>query len=261
MRKIKYYFILVLFFASTFSFAAIGHLKITLTKKPTRYSFPTQNQVAAARALLGLKAEIPGGAGVFKDIVQSSFAYGDQTQNEFVFIGSGGNDFSGVYLYKNGVIEKIADTETNIPKGTAYFEQFLETSYDIVQGATAFIGAGVFGQKGIYFFDGKTLSKIVDQQDLVPQREGKFLDFSDISLFRQMLVFRGADGQGSPGIYLYSTEGIYKIADVSDKVEGKDIDDLHVEPNSFGYNQLILRVDFKDGSTEDYLVTVNYVPY
>lgn len=258
MKKIKF---LVLFFVLPFCFAATGHLEVTLTKKPARGFFAAQNQTNAASALVGQNTKIPGDTDVFVQIDHPSFAYGDQTQNELAFIGRGKNNLPGVYLFKNGNITKIADTQTDIPKGTAYFDQLMDTSYDAASGSVAFIGTGVFGQKGIYFFDGKALSKMVDQQDLIPLQEGKFFDFSDINLFRQMLVFRGTNEQGKSGIYLYSNAGIYKIVDISDKIEGNIIDDLHVEPNSFGYNQLTIRVDFDGGLTQDYLVMVNYVPY
>lgn len=263
MMKIRKFFVAIgLFFIILVSYASVGHLEVTLVQKKVDSFSQNNNQAAIAKALLGYSTKIPDDdKDVFTDVLQVSFAYGDDGQNSFAFVGQGKNNQSGVYLFQDGSIEKIANTKTEIPKGTAYFEQFIETNYDADSGQVVFIGTGAFGQKGVYFFDGKKVSKMVDQQDLNPLSNHKFVDFSDINLSDQALVFRGIDDQNLMGIYLYTADGIYKIMDVNDKIEGNSINDVHIIPDSFGYNQLTVHVDFNTAPAQNYLVTLKYVPY
>lgn len=260
MKLVKKICIFLLLAFPLFCFAAAGRLVVTVNQ--SKQNFPAnQNQSAIVQTLVGSEAKIPDGAGVFTKIDQPSFAYGDSSQNSFAFLGYGDNNQNGVYLYQNNDIKKIADTKTDIPAGTAFFEQFDEPSYDATSDGVAFIGSGLLGQKGIYFFDGKTLSKMVDQQDLVPKGSVKFADFSDIDLSGQNLVFRGTDESGLLGIYLYTNTGIYKVIDTQDKIDGRAIIDLHIIANSFGYNQLTIRFGFDTGSTEVYLVKLKFALY
>lgn len=260
MKSLRKVYIFLLLTFPFFCFAAVGHLAITVNKLDQTLPV-NQAQTAIAQALVGLETKIPEGSGVFTKIDQPSFAYGDSAQNSFAFLGYGNNNQNGIYLFQNNNIKKIADTKTDIPAGTAFFEQFDEPSFDVDLGGVAFIGSGFLGQKGIYFFDGKTLSKMADQQDLVPEGSGKFTDFSDIDLSGQNLVFRGTDENELVGIYLYTKTGVYKIADAKDKIEKHGISDLHIIPNSFGADQLTVQVDFSDNSSSLYLMKLKFVPY
>jgi hypothetical protein len=90
---------------------------------------------------------IPGGSGNF-----TSFGVCEGFDGSTVaFIGFGSDDQAGIYAYRNGALEVVADTNTALPGGEGSFIGFSPfNSAAVSNGRIAFHGAGDDEQGGLY---------------------------------------------------------------------------------------------------------------
>lgn len=251
------------FFLSLSAFAAVGHLSIDLKRKTAAMFSMDPDATAIAETLVGLPHGVSNDKGIVVDIVDVSFAYGDDSAETLAFIGADKEGKKGIYFFDDNkdVVRKIADHNTQIPRGAAFFEDFSEVAYDADKNEVAFIGTGLLGQEGVYIFDGKKIIKAADQLTPIPGGTGKFIDFSDVNLFHDNIIFRGSGANNQTGLYLHSDVGIFKIMNTFDRIAGDKITDIHVAPDSFNQNQAVIRINFDTGFSKVYLVALRYVPY
>ncbi len=137
---------------------------------------------------------IPGGTGKFYRFRIPSL---DGQNMAFVGGGSGAGPFGspqGIYIYINGSLKVVADTNTPIPGGKGKFTQFGSVSFNGKN--VAFQGFGSGGQEGIYTNITGSLSKVIALNDSLDGKTVSFINFSPKGLSNNQIVFRA--GLGSP---------------------------------------------------------------
>ena len=118
------------------------------------------------------------------------------------------------------VLSKVVDyNNTPIPDGSGSFTA-LPGSPVISGKNVAFYGEGSSEQKGIYLFNGTTLSKVADLNTPIPGGSGNFthLDINPV-ISDGKVAFWGV-GSGQQGIYLFNGTNLSSVADLNTPVPG-----------------------------------------
>jgi hypothetical protein len=161
-----------------------------------------------------LNTAIPGGVGNFIGFGHNpSLSSGNVA---FWGMGSGGRQgiFQGIYLYSEGSLNVVADTDTPIPGATGNFNSFISLYAD--GGSVAFEGwDGANSEpRGIYLHDGNTIHVVADVNTPVPRGSGTFVGLRLASADDGDVVFHGF-WPGGRGIYLYDGSMIHAVADTN----------------------------------------------
>jgi len=197
---------------------------------------------------------IPGGTGNFTGLIGP---YVDGT--DVVFKGQGSAFQEGVYLDDGTALTVLVDTTTAIPGGSGNFVAFF-SGPAIDNGLVAFNGLGASNQRGIFFTDGSTISKVANQDTSVPGGSGTFNSFSDPAIFDGAVAFNGLDGNFDSGIYIDLGGGLEKIINESDTLEGKILTNLNLGNKGLGDGELVFHASFSDGTQGIYLANYTVVP-
>ncbi len=160
-------------------------------------------------------------------------------------------------------LEKIADKNSKIPQGLGYFTTFSHLSFDKNQ--VAFIGGGILGSKGVYISaaQGKRqLIKIADLKMIPPQADSQYAHFDEVVLHNGLVVFHAETKDKMKGLFLYTPQyGLFKLLSTRDRVDNKEIADVHIGRDGFSGRNLGLLVKFTDGARAVYVATVSVSPY
>jgi hypothetical protein len=143
---------------------------------------------------------VPGGSGNFVDFFSPVIS-----GNNVAF--SGGDPLAryGVYFFNGTVLSKVADHDTAIPSGSGNFDNI---GKPVISGNNvAFPAGGPPYQAGIYFFNGTTLSKVVDRNTPLPGARN-FYAFKGMDISGSNIAFLAWDSSvsGQEGIYLASLQ-------------------------------------------------------
>ena len=117
---------------------------------------------------------------------------------------------------------KIVDKATVIPDwtGPAFANTFQGLGDQAIEnGAVAFHGTGFNAVDGIYLYSGGVVTRIADENTVVPNAAGQPAGTGNFSLFQEavslasgVVVFRGSDGNGQAGIYTNLDGSLHLIA-------------------------------------------------
>jgi len=151
---------------------------------------------------------VPGGSGNFTQFYYLAISGGNAA-----FWGLDSLGQRGVYLFSNGGLSKVADFNTSVPGGVGTFVSI--DSSEISGDNVAVRGMDQSGiQRGIYLFNGTTLSKVADRNTPVPGGSGNFRDISYPKISGDLIVFHAVDSLiVNNGVYLFNGNILTKVAD------------------------------------------------
>lgn len=162
-----------------------------------------------------------------------------------VFRGQDGNS-NGLFCSQDGVITRIVDSNTTIPGEEITFPNFSGSSQlaSISNGQISFLAGGSSG--GVFTANlGGPIQSVVRSQDDVPGLDNQtFTGFSSQHIENGTIVFRGAFGAFTSGIYVSEAgTGISKVIDSLDnrQIPGVGGNFFSFTPNAIE-NQSILFV-------------------
>jgi hypothetical protein len=144
-----------------------------------------------------------------------------QDGNTAAFVGFGSGNFTGLYVYAHGSLVKIADSNTAVPAGVGNFSDFSsQGGFPSPEGnKVAFYAFGTgqvrgMTENGVYLSKNGSLTKIADQNSLIPGGSGQFLNMAQASLDGGRVAFIG-HGDGQQGIYVFSGDTLKKVVDLN----------------------------------------------
>lgn len=163
---------------------------------------------------------VPGSTGNFS----SNFGNVSLSNGKMVFSMGSGNQ-TGIYLYRGGVLQVLADKNTPIPGGTGNFKGV--DSCQISKGNVSFTGwgSGSDNYNGLYSSNmaGK-LGVVVNKNTPIPGGIGNFAGVTDTaispSISGKNIAFEGVDGLNQRGIYAYLKGSLQLVADQNTPVPG-----------------------------------------
>ena len=130
---------------------------------------------------------VPGWDGLF-----TSFTYLTARGDEIAFLGraeSAPEFRTGIYAYRAGRLELVADTGTQIPGTTAVFEDFSNYGQPSVGDGTVAFGAGGDGIGGLYVQREGELLKILDSRDILDGKRVRHVSLGPYGLYADDLAF------------------------------------------------------------------------
>jgi hypothetical protein len=121
---------------------------------------------------------------------------------------------SAILRFNSNSLDVIADQNTAIPSGTGKFLSF-DRTVSASQSNVFFTGGDGSGtQAGAYFYDGVSLTRVVDLNTPIPSGTGNFTNFYGPYVDGTNLALRGV-GDNQDGIYLGNANGLVRVADKS----------------------------------------------
>ncbi len=152
---------------------------------------------------------VPGGTGNFTGFGLLTNSWPSLSDGAIAFHGEiqSAVNPTGTYLREGGQLHKVVDYQTAVPNsGGANFSVMGHPS--LQNGRVAFVGwASGNVQRGVYSWQGGSLSVVADRSTPIPNGPGTFTDFFDCDLDQGQIVF-SAEGTGlHRGIYLCETGG------------------------------------------------------
>lgn len=144
----------------------------------------------------------------------------------------------------------VADENTSIPWHDRKFQSFPQ--FSVANGRVAFRGTGE-QLEGIYVgTQPLDLTRVADTSTAIPDGEGNFHGFGDLSHDADSIAFVGFGADQQPGIYLY-IEGAsipQKLVDSSDAalLGNKAVRSFHLGRDAFSGGEIIFHVTYVDDS-------------
>jgi hypothetical protein len=155
----------------------------------------------------------------------SQYAYGFESDS--LFFGGSAAGQNGVFVYSNGVVTKLVDTNTVVPGTTSKFNgSALLYPFD---GSVAFQGLIGSAQVGIYRYHAGVVTKVADTNDNYIGGSGKLsFTFSSAEISHDAdgaVAFFTSDaaGGGRQGIFSVVNNTLYRIASTDTTVPGRAI--------------------------------------
>lgn len=216
------------------------------------YSGDTKQNI---KTLVDQKTKMPNTKNNFQNFSQLALPRNGESE-DFAFIGSDGNQHTGLYFYHKGKLSTIISYDTEIPNGVGYFKTIENVAFDDKTDQVILIGRGILGQTGIYLYKKEKLIKAIDQQDIIPETDDKFSNIYTASIDDGMIVFQATGSKKQEGVYLYTTKGIFHIININDKINEKEIKTISLSKGSFHNQELALHIEFEDGSHAIYILTL-----
>lgn len=170
--------------------------------------------------------------GVYPSIDQGQVAFTGTTKNF---------PLGGIYLGSGESLGIVVDVNTPIPGGSGNNFWFGWTSEPILEGGqVAFKGGhSIYGDPGIYLWDGTSVNIVANRNTPVPGGAGNFTDFqwhNKPALDRGRVAFIGYDSSTFNGVYLSDGGNLGLIANSSTEIPAKPGADfsnfLHVSLDS-----------------------------
>ena len=137
-------------------------------------------------------------------------------QGNVAFWGTSFSNMEGIYIWRNGTLETIADRNTLIPNGSGTFQTLGYPSLD--NGKVAFVGADVNRLTGIYMNENASNQALIDLNTPPPANLGSFQFFSGVSLENDSIGFGAGGTSLQSGIFILQDETIDTIADTTTSV-------------------------------------------
>jgi hypothetical protein len=141
-----------------------------------------------------------------------------------VAFGGFNDEVRGAYLFENGAIRRIADTNTPLPSGTGNFYLLglpsgLTPSVDNSQ--VVFAAVGQNSQAGVYLSSGGALTRIADKNTPVPGGAGTFSSFFSPVVHNSRIAFVDS---ALDGLYLHHTDNgtLSLVADSGTAMPGRN---------------------------------------
>ncbi len=156
---------------------------------------------------------IPGTTETFDWAVAMSL-----NQGEIAFWGTAYPDTEGIYLWRNGTLESIADRNTLIPDSSEPFQSLGYPSLE--NGKIAFVGADANDNHGIYQYENGVLRTLIDHNTPAPAILGSFEFFAGASLSNGLLGFGAGGSSSHNGIFTLQDGTISTIADTHSPIPG-----------------------------------------
>ncbi len=123
-----------------------------------------------------------------------------------------------IYVYSQGKLKQVANTNTLIPGGTGHFVDFGEPSIDGER--VVFWGDHAEGS-GIYLWANGELSVLADNNTTIPGGTGTFSSVYWPMIKQGSVAFHG-DGQDGSGIYLLRDGVLSVLADTNTSIPGAE---------------------------------------
>ena len=156
------------------------------------------------KKLVDTQTQIPDGLGQFTQFETAAMG----TTQQMVFRGVGSQEQQGIYLWEDGKLKKIVDTNTRMPNTQQTFKFFKRPVFD--GNAIVFVGRGYTTSakqnahlQGAYRYDMQTqrLEVIADWTTQVPERAAQFGAMDDITVSGGRTLLTASDTKGSTGIF------------------------------------------------------------
>jgi hypothetical protein len=162
---------------------------------------------------------VPGGTGTFNTINGSSL----DTTGAFAFNATDAASKEGIYLYSNGSLITVADTNTSMPGFNAKFFNFIGSSPSMDGGKVLVRGQGTDGsifRNGLYLWDNGTLTFVVDSATAIPGGNGAVFSggLNEYQLRGSTVVFSGGVLNGSVSIYQWANGTITRLVGPGDQM-------------------------------------------
>jgi hypothetical protein len=155
---------------------------------------------------------VPGGVGNFEFVfVWSEFFQPFAIENRqvaFHAADSEGNE--GIFRYRDGVLEAIANEETAIPNWGGSFDFFANPTMQ--NDSITFLGYSTSNEYGIYNWNDGTIKTLVDTSTLVPGLDLPFAGFSNYASDGENLLFIGDYHTALPTGGHQSHAGVYSLS-------------------------------------------------
>jgi hypothetical protein len=190
----------------------------------------------------------PGGTGVL-DSINSNVA---AANGAVAFFGSSGAP-RGIYLYRNGQLLKVADTNTAAPGSAGNFQGFsnVNIGFDGIDVAFAADAAGV---PGLYRTLNGTLANIVTSNTVV-NGYGK-LSFGDRDSIPMSLDAGRIAFSNGNAIFADVDGSIQKVIGVGNQLFGKTVNGVTFGTKGLNGDEIAFGAHFTDGSSGIFLATV-----
>ena len=181
------------------------------------------------RVVADASTPIPGQDTTFAHGFRSYGASIDQGNIAFYAFTQSTELGGGVYLWKDGAVDLVADGNTPVPGGTATFNSiedplgFGPFSHPPISGVDVAFRAAADNprQRGVYVRVGGTLDVVADLNDPVPDGIGDFTFLgADITIANGKVAFRGEGKEFQRGIYTNLTGPLTKVVDTTDSIPG-----------------------------------------
>jgi hypothetical protein len=151
----------------------------------------------------------------------AAFAEVSMDSGDIVFRASQKTQGNGIYLYRDGTVSAIADSNTAVPGRAGYnFSGFFELTGDA--GQVTFVGESPGFYRGIYKDDGNSIQRVADEDTPFPGSASNFSTLEYPSADEGSVAFVGAAPavDGPEGVYQYDGNGIQVVADNRTAIPG-----------------------------------------
>ena len=153
----------------------------------------------------------PGGNGSEFRFVSNPIVDGD----DVVFFGQDPS-VTGVFRHRNGTLERMIGSSDTVPGTGNSFGSFNSVPYAYQNGKLAFVG-GNAQSSGVFVTNGTNIDARAQRLDSVPGRNGSiFFGFSNPKIHNNEVVFQGAFGAFTSGVYHADENGVSKVFDSVD---------------------------------------------
>ena len=174
------------------------------------------NTRGVTKRLVDTQSQIPDGKGHFAHFETAPMGTGHQ----MVFRGVGSQEQQGIYLWEDGMLKKIVDTNTPMPHAAQTFKFFKRPVFD--GQSIVFVGRGYTTStqqtahlQGAYRYDLKTqrLEVVADWTVNIPQQNIKFGAMDDITVANGRTLLTASDTKARTGVFLYADGQLTKLID------------------------------------------------
>lgn len=178
----------------------------------------------------------------------------DLTGTNYAFIGESGTGFRGVYIHKDGTLNRVVDVTTPRPDGSGPLGT-IGTTVSLHNGNVAFTSGGA-----VYAVYDGYLVKIMDEMMSPPSHTGPFTALNPgLELSGYTTVFAASAGVRT-GLYMGNGGSLWTIRDNSALLDGKMISRFAISNQSLYEGVLAYEASFTDGSEALYATRYVRVP-
>ncbi|MDP3608956.1 MAG: hypothetical protein Q8R74_07785 [Methylophilus sp.] len=176
------------------------------------------NTRGVTKKLVDTQTEIPDGVGQFAHFETAPMG----TAQLMVFRGVGSQEQQGIYLWDEGKLKKIVDTNTLMPNTQQTFKFFKRPVFD--GNSIVFVGRGYTTStkqnghlQGAYRYDlqAQRLEVIADWTTQVPGRTVQFGAMDDITVSGRRTLLTASDTKSSTGIFVHTENQLARLVDES----------------------------------------------
>jgi len=214
----------------------------------TTATFSDQNRIVRAGQLA------PGGQ-PFTDFGRNPVAGAGQT----LFWGATSSR-EGLFVSPGGQISVFADNTTPITGDTSPVVN-IRQNFSFDGGAAAFIGEGTFGIPGVYLATQGAATRVASLFDAIPGGFGTFLDFQDVAVGGDRVVFTAVGSRDQQGLFTIFDDEIISLVDLSTNlVDGKSIAEIRIGREAIENDVVAFIAAFTDGTSGVFTLDIAAIP-